>query len=66
MIIDLVGHDHPVSNVAMPGTSMHFYDGGLPSLCIHAVPLYIFPVLDGLANMFACEMHVHSCLCIPV
>jgi hypothetical protein len=39
---------------------------GLLFPCIHAVPLYIFPFVDELANMFACKMHVQFCLYIPI
>lgn len=61
LLFDMVGHDHRVSDVAVPGTLMHFRNGELLFLCIHAIPLHIFHLLNKLTNMmFACIMHVLS------
>ena len=64
---DMVGHDRPVSDVAVPGTSMHFCNGELLFPCIHVIPPHLFRVLNELTNMMiACKMNVCSCSYIPI
>jgi hypothetical protein len=66
LLFDMIGHNHQVSDVAVTGTLMHFCNGELLFLCIHAIPVHIFPLLNELTNtMFACKMHVRSSY-IPV
>jgi len=66
-LFDMVGHDRPVSDVAGPGTSMHFCNGELLFPCICAIPLHLFPVLNELTNMMIdSKMHVCSCSYIPI